>query len=910
MALSTGTRLGVYEVTALIGEGGMGQVYRARDTKLNRDVALKILPDAFASDPDRLARFTREAQTLAALNHANIAHIHGLEETGGVRALVMELVEGEDLAQRIARGAIPVAEAVSIARQIAEALEAAHEQGIVHRDLKPANIKVKADGTVKVLDFGLAKALQPSGSDGASGLTQSPTITTPAMTMRGVILGTAAYMSPEQARGKAVDKRADIWAFGCVLFEMLTGVQAFGGETISDVMANLLARDPSWTALPASTPASIRRLLARSLERDPKRRLHDIADARLDIEEALDHPRGSVIDPASQAPSPSSSATLTVVGLVALVALLVGTVGTFLILRGRGGLAAAAPEVVRFAVTLPPEATLSPIAPAAVLSPDGRHLVIVGREDPTDVGSNALFLRAASDITPRKIRGADRSMRPFFSPDGRWIGFFRFDGNTLMKIPLEGGAPETIARVNGTGDQTIQGADWGTDGTIVFAQRSGTSGFMGLSQVPASGGTPTELLSPDLARGEEYGWPQWVPGGEYVLFSINKQDGQHAVAILSIKTRQKRVLVENAAYGRLTPAGHLLFVRGSDLLATSFHAPWLEISGESTIVQPGIGYQGGSASADFTVAAASGAAAMIFRDPAFQDPSSFVWVDRQGRVAPTSAPERGFRQPRLSPDGQRLLVDIRDARSRDIWIYDFRRSLLSGLTRTQGETPVWSPDGSSIAWVRTADGKFHVQLKRTDESEAEQRIWSTDDHTHVNAWAPDGRSLLLNVTHGQRHTLVEVTLQPPVSVRPFRESKFNQYGAAISPDGHRVAFVSDESGQAEVYLTTRSGMGKEQVSSAGGTEPVWSHDGRELFYRSGRRLMKVTTAAAGSLDFGPSQLVFDGPYRTGGRDPSYAISPDGQRFLMMRPVTNGAAGAEVVVTLNWLEELKKRMATK
>jgi serine/threonine protein kinase len=408
MSLLAGARLGVYEVTALIGEGGMGQVYRARDTTLNRDVALKILPDAFASDPDRLARFTREAQTLAALNHANIAHIHGLEETGGIRALVMELVEGEDLAQRIAHGAIPIAEALPIAKQIAEALEAAHEQAIVHRDLKPANIKVKADGTVKVLDFGLAKALNPEATGATADAALSPTITAPAMTMRGVILGTAAYMSPEQARGKGVDKRADIWAFGCVLFEMLTGRQAFGGDTISDALANVLGKDPNWPALPGSTPASIRRLLARCLERDGKRRLHDIADARLDIEEELDHPRGVVIDPADRAPSSWSRVTPTMVGVVAAVALLVGAVGAIVIVRSRGVVAAPAPEVVRFAVSLPPGTTLSSLVPAAVPSPDGRHLVIVGREDPT-----SQLARSAAPIDLRTL-----SSRPMGAGSG------------------------------------------------------------------------------------------------------------------------------------------------------------------------------------------------------------------------------------------------------------------------------------------------------------------------------------------------------------------------------------------------------------------------------------------------------------------------------------------------------------
>jgi serine/threonine-protein kinase len=597
--------------------------------------------------------------------------------------------------------------------------------------------------------------------------------------------------------------------------------------------------------------------LTRCLERDAKHRLHDIADARLDIEEAIGQ---KTSEPPLSERSSSSRMTPAVVGLVAATALLVGAGGAMLALRNRGAVGAPAPEVVRFTVGLPPGSTLSTSAPAAVLSPDGRHLVMVGREDPTDINSDALYLRTASDITARKIGGVDHPGRPFFSPDGRWIGFFRLGVTaSMMKVRLEGGAPITIVHVNGTGGQNILGADWGTDGTIVFSQRWASSNFMGLFRVPASGGTPTDLLPPDVARGEHYEWPQWLPDGEHVLFNIRRPAQQaNAVAVLSVKTGQKRVVVEDAVYGRLAPTGHLLFVRGANLLAASFNQQRLEVSGEPIVVQQGIGYEAGSRSADFTLAAASGTAAMIFRDATYTPPSSLVWVDRQGGASPTTAPERGFRQPQLSPDGQRLLVDMDFGElggRRDVWLYDFRRNLLSRLAESTGETPLWSPDGLSVAWAGTRDGKPHVLLRRVDGSDAEQRIWSTDAHIHLNAWAPDGRSLLLNATHGQQQDLVELTFQPQVRARPFRESKFNQYGAAISPDGGRVAFVSDESGQAEVYLTTRSGQGKVQISSAGGAEPVWSHDGRELFYRSATRLMTIAIRSGDSLDVGLTVVV-------------------------------------------------------
>jgi serine/threonine protein kinase len=942
MSLAPGTRLGPYEVSTLLGAGGMGEVYRARDTKLHRDVAPKVLPASLAADVDRLARLRREAQLLAALNHPHIAQIYGFEDSGATHALVMELVEGETLAERLSavasgfsRTDAPRAkgsdlrasgasaghaglsrdEAVASARQIVDALEAAHEQGIVHRDLKPANIKVRADGEVKVLDFGLAKfgAGWTGGAGSVDGnvaqgfspanMSQSPTIMPPAQTMGGVILGTAAYMSPEQARGKAVDKRTDIWAFGCVLFEMLAGAQAFGGETVSDSIANVLGKDPDWNALPASTPASVRRLMTRCLERDPKRRLHDIADARLDLEEAIgqkttEPPRSNLSSPSRMTPA--------VVGLVAGVALLVGAAGASVALRNRGAVSAPASEVVRFTVSLPPGVALEPSAPAAVISPDGRHLVIVGRDNPSDQQSDALFLRSAGDVIVKKIKGTEHAFRPFFSPDGRWIGFFRYVGGALMKIPVDGGVPIAIAPVNSSSPQVLVGADWGSDGTIVFAQRGPTSDPIGLWRVSALGGSPTELLLPDATRGElQYRWPQFVDA-EHVMFDIRRQNGSDAVAIVSMKTGQKHVVVENATYGRVTPSGHFLFMRGGNLLAATLTQGG-EINGEPLPAQQGIGYDPGTRGVDFTLATASGAAAMVVRSPAgYTGSSTMVWVDRKGQATGTAAPDRGFRQPQLSPDGQRVLVGV-DGATRDVWLFDFRRDLLSRLTTdssSSDETPLWSPDGLSVAWTGNRDGRPSVLMRRVDGSNAERRVWSADEHLHLNAWAPDGR-LLIEATRGPQRVLLELTVEPEIRARPFLESKFSQYGAAVSPDGRRVAFVAEQGGEAQVFLTTRSGTGRVQVSSGGGNEPVWSRDGREPFFRSGPRLMSAAVTTGAALEVGHARALFEGTYRAGGREPSYAVSPDGQRFLMLRPVAPSPSSSEVVVTLNWLEELKR-----
>jgi len=524
LALTPGTRLGVYEVTAQIGEGGMGQVFRARDTKLNRDVALKILPDPFASDSDRLTRFTREAQTLAALNHPNIAHIHGLEESGGITALVMELVEGEDLSQRIARGAIPLEEALPIAKQIAEALEAAHEQGIIHRDLKPANIKVRTDGTVKVLDFGLAKAIDPVSAL-STDASQSPTLTSPAMTQMGMILGTAAYMAPEQAKGRAVDRRADIWAFGCVLYEMLNGKRAFGGEDVSDTLANVLKSEPDWTALPALMPIPIRRLLRRSVEKDRKRRLDSAAAARLEIDEAITAPAtGEGVAPVVLA-APRWRRVLP--WAVAAVAFIAAVTTLFLWVPWRK---ASPPAPLRVSAELGADVSLviaegasAPAGNAAVVSPDGSQLAFVAR--PHGGGAPRLYVRRLDQLTATPLAGTENAVGPFFSPDGQWLGFF--GGGTLKKIAVTGGTPVTLADVT-----NARGGSWAEDETIVFSP--GTQRGGSLWRVPAADGTAERLTT--LAQGEgTHRWPQVLPGGRAVLYTVSAIVGDLTNAWLAVQ---------------------------------------------------------------------------------------------------------------------------------------------------------------------------------------------------------------------------------------------------------------------------------------------------------------------------------------------------------------------------------------
>ena len=565
MALTPGTRLGVYEVTAPIGEGGMGQVVRARDTRLNRDVALKVLPDSFARDADRLARFTREAQTLASLNHPNIAHIHGLEESNGVRALVMELVEGEDLSQRIARGAIPADEALPIAKQIAEALEAAHEQGIIHRDLKPANIKVRADGTVKVLDFGLAKAMEPAGATSPN-VSRGPTIASPAMmTGVGMILGTAAYMAPEQARGKTVDTRADIWAFGAVLFEMLTGQRAFPGEDITDTLAAVVKLDPKWDAMAADVPARVRQVLRMCLQKDPRQRAQAIGDVRLALEGAFETAAPQTAAPAVR-PRPFWKRAIPVAAAAAVSGAMVGTAVWTL-------KPAPLQPVSHLAVPLPPGERL-PIAQTSVLAlaPDGSQVAFVSARD----GRQQVYLRPFDRAESKAIPGTEGAESLFFSPDGKWLGFAA-TGN-LMKVSMDGGVPLTICAA-----PFPRGVSWGDNGTIVFAPQFGSSG---LAQVSAAGGKPQPITSRDPASQEEaHRWPQLLPGGRLVLFTAwarNIDDAQ--VVVQRLDTRERRVVLRGGTYARYVPTGQLVYACAGTLMAVGFDLERLETTGDPTPV--------------------------------------------------------------------------------------------------------------------------------------------------------------------------------------------------------------------------------------------------------------------------------------------------------------------------------------
>jgi eukaryotic-like serine/threonine-protein kinase len=635
MTLSAGTRLGPYEIVGPLGAGGMGEVYRARDTKLGRDVALKLLPDLLADDPDRLARFEREAKTLAALNHPHIAHIYGLDQSNSVQALVLELVEGPTLADRIAHGPIPVDEALPIARQIADALEAAHDQGIIHRDLKPANVKVRPDGVVKVLDFGLAKALVEESS-GPHAFT-SPTITSPAvLTRAGVILGTAAYMSPEQVRGKPVDKRADIWAFGCVVYEMLTGRRLFARDTVTDTLAAVLHDEPSLDALPADTPERVRVLLRRCLERDQRQRLRDIGEARIAFSDAQSGAAatGGRVGATGHATQWWRRSVLFALPVATIVAVVIGFSR-----RER----APAP-IMRFDVLLPDGDRLDTRV-TTVISPDGRWLVYRAfRNDRPQ-----LFLRAIGDPEPRALPGTFDAEEPFFSPDGQWVGFLA-SGN-LQKSAVAGGSPIVLCPA----ESAYGGATWASDGTIVFTTTAG------LLRIPASGGTPQPVtMTRGDQRNERIGWPQVLPGGRAILFGTVRNDitsfDDARIEVLSLTTGDRKTLIERGHDPRYIPTGHLLFARSGDVFALPFDASRLEVVGDPIRILTGVA--GATfASAQFSVSD-NGSLAFVSGPPDLND-TTLVLVDRHGTPEAIGAPPRRYVHPRVSPDGRRVLVETR-----------------------------------------------------------------------------------------------------------------------------------------------------------------------------------------------------------------------------------------------------------
>jgi serine/threonine protein kinase len=867
----------------------MGEVYRARDRKLDRDVAIKILPEALASDAERIARFEREARTLAVLNHPNIAHIYGLEDTGAVRALVMELVEGPTLADRIARGPVPFDELLPIAAQIAEALETAHEQGIIHRDLKPANIKVRPDGTVKVLDFGLAKALDSPSASGANAM-NSPTFSMHA-TQAGLILGTAAYMSPEQAAGKPADKRSDLWAFGVVLFEMLSGRSVFTGETVSHVLASVLKTGPDWTALPAGTPEAIRRLLRRCLEKDRKRRLDSAADARIEIEDA----RREIASPARpMPPAPSrrrERIAWTTAGL-ALVALL-GAVATLVMRRPQPVDLAAS----QFLISAPQQTTFSPNMTAQAVSPDGRQLALVARNSD---GTSLLWIRPLDSLTARVLVGTDDASAPFWSADSRSVAFFA--RGKLKKIEVAGGPAQTLADATFAG-----GGTWNRDGVIVFAPRMADA----LYRISAGGGAATPLTSLDQSRREvTHAWPFFLPDQRHFLFVGRTFPAENsAVFVGSLDSKEVKLVVRASSATKYSPPGYLLFLRESTLMAQAFDAERRVTSGDAVPIAERV-------AADLVSSGQRGAAGfavsengtLLYR-PAIAMETQLVWVDRTGKTVASVAPAGTYNNLALSPDETRVAFD-RPGPGNDVWLTDLQRRTTSRFTfqPPNNNVAVWSPDGGTVAFASSRNGALDVYQRKSNASGPDELLLKLAAAPIVfpSDWSADGRYLAYY--RSDPRTQLDLWILPLFGDRkpfPILRTEFNESQGQFSPDGKWMAYVSDLSGTSQIYVQSFPEItGTWQISIDGGSQPRWRRDGKELFYLAPNgKLMAVRIKTGATVAAEDPRPLFQTTLPAVAPRQTYAVSADGQRFFMTAPLEAGSPPMTIV--LNWTGLLKR-----
>ena len=891
MSLVAGSRIGPYEIVSLLGAGGMGEVYRARDGKLQRDVAIKILPPAPAADPDRLARFEREAQVLASLNHPNIAAIYGFED----RALVLELVEGPTLADRIAQGPIPIDEALPIARQIAEALEAAHDLGVIHRDLKPANIKLRADGTVKVLDFGLAKLSDPLASNAPSGVSLSPTITTPAATQAGVILGTAAYMSPEQARGKAVDKRADIWAFGCVLFEMLTGTRAFEDEDVSLTLSKVLRLDADFGALPTGVPPRVAQTIRVCLQKDPKKRAADMHDVRLALDGAFETIAAA---PAVAAPSMPLWRKPAIVAVVAAAAALVvaGAVAWSVWPTPR-------PQpIVRFDYDVPTDhAFRRPGRVVMAFSPDGRSIVYNT--------SQGLYLRTLGDLEPRLIQGTEEDLaNPFFSPDGQSVGYFAASGGgQLKRIAISGGAPVVVASA------TIPfGVSWAEDDTILFGQPAG------IMRVAATGGTPELVIRAE--KGEEVYGPQLMPDGASVLFTTTTVAGasrwdEALIVRQSLSSGDRTVLVKGGADGRYVPTGHLVYALEDGVFGVAFDPDRPGVSGGpvplTQRVRRANGATTGAAnygiSRDGTLVYVTGGGVDTLR--------TLAWIDRKGVAEDVRIEPSNYIYPRISPDGTRVALDDRNG-SNDIWIWHFELGTRTRLVvGTGGQYPIWSADNTRILFD---SGTGDVNRKASSNVGQTERLTSglgaPGNRSPSPYFLSPGGTELVFRDQGNPKTDDDINLielKDGAKPRPLLNGPYIERNAELSPNGRWMAYQSSESGRFEIYVRPFPNVDDDrvQVSNAGGLYPLWSRDGRELFYLEPAAgmlpLMSVAVDTSGrTLVPGTRTRLFDWVFPAGAEGRPYDVSPDGKRFLGFKDAGN-TASAQIIVVEHWLNELKR-----
>jgi eukaryotic-like serine/threonine-protein kinase len=878
--LAPGARIGVYEVVEPIGRGGMGEVYRARDTRLHRDVALKVLPERFASDPERLTRLRHEARVLASLNHPHVGTIYGLEEQDGVVALVLELVEGPTLAERLRDGSLSIDEVLRLAGQIAEALQAAHDRGVVHRDLKPGNIKLTASGAAKVLDFGLATALDRAGGGALSGPGE------PAFPAPGAIAGTAAYMSPEQARGLAVDARTDLWALGCVLYEMLSGRRAFSGATTTEILAQVLEREPDFGRLPRDTPPALERLLRRCLRKDPDRRLRHVGDARLDLDDAMQHATRSPL--VRVLAGRGLPLTLLAVGLL-LVGVLTWSVRAP---DGRSG----PQRLTRLAVPVPfNDALVAGDLPTLAISPDGHAVVYRAVRN----GVLQLFRRSLDETTPLPLDGTSHATGPFISADGRWVAF-EHDGR-LMKTSLAGGPPVALCAAPGGVTGT-----WAPDDTILFS----TATEPVLQRVSARGGTPERVTRLDTARGEaSHTFPSLLPGGDAALFTVRTADRSH-VAVVRFDTGATRLLVEGRQ-AHYVPSGHVVFFRDGVLWAARFDSRALELLGEPVPVLQEVAASASSGNAHFDI---SRSGALVYLARTGERPSRYLaWIDRRGGQTPLDVQPRAFTRLSLSRDGARAAIGAIEPEGPTIWVLSFGRATLTrfGAGVASESAPIWTPDGRSLVFrsERQGGGLFRAPADGTGTF---QRITAPSGPIHTPYDVTrDGRTLLFSEFHSYRDQRIgRVALEERREPERLLAGDFAQLRPQLSPDGRWLAYQSDESGRFEVYVRPYDAIDAHrwQVSVEGGTSPVWSHDGRELFYYHEGALMRVAVARGTTFSAGSPAALFRIPQYGERLGPTYGVSPDGRRFLVIRDdpaAREGEARGQLMLVQHWLEELSR-----
>ena len=894
-----GTTISHYKVIEKIGQGGMGEVYRAEDTNLSREVAIKVLPEQFTQDPQRLARFEREAKLLASLNHPNIAAIHSFEQSHEIHFLVLELVPGETLAERVAKGPLPVEEALEVCRQIAEGVEAAHEKGVIHRDLKPANVKVTPEGKVKILDFGLAKAFEaePPVTD----ISQSPTLTEE-MTRAGVILGTAAYMSPEQAKGKPVDKRADIFAFGAVLYELLTGQKAFEGETITETLGAIIHKEPDWKALPATTPWRIQELLRRCLTKDAHDRLRDVAHVRIEVKLALYEPATVLPIGVGGAAQPLRRRWMVTVGLILVGAVITGLAVWILVPQPTR-------PVARFVVGTSATEPFSPLVGTRdiAISPDGSRIVYR-----SSAGRGAhVYLRPIDQLEGRRLFSAQNNFgNPFFSPDGAWVVFSTVDDATWKKVSILGGPPVTLFT---SGSAPPRGASWGPDDTIILGRNvSGTGLFRG----PAAGGDPEVLTTPDAEQGEiNHWWPEILPGGDAVLFTIVKGQGAEnmEIAVLDLETREQKVLIQGGSNPQYALTGHIIYGVDGTLRAVPFNLDRLEVTAEPVPVLEGV-MTDSSGAAEFSLSL-DGSLVYSAGDPQSGLVHSLVWVGRQGREEPVTAPPRAYNYPRISPDGTRVALDVRDQEN-DIWIWDLTRETLTRLTFDPGSDnyPVWTPDSQRVAFGSAREGMSNLFWKAADGTGSVERLTESSNIQYAYSFSADGEALLFRETQPDTgEDLRILSLVEDRAVKTLIATQFRERNAELSPDGNWMAYQSNASGQNQIYVRPFPAVdqGQWMISTDSGTHPLWAPDGRELFYRSGAALMAVPIQTNPSFTPGTPEVLFEGDYFSGaGR--TYDVGPGGQRFLMIKagaPSDESLSAPELIIVENWFEELKLLVPT-